>query len=107
MPAVTGVGGVGPEPLLPPQVGHSFGFETLATLLTVPVSVDGMLTTSVNTLEAFATITFGLVQTTFVVPVQVQSVPLKLLSVIPDCRLSVTVVVPVEFDGPLFITVMV
>lgn len=73
-------------------------------------ALAAMFTSSSNMLVAVALMTFGLEQVTLgTVPVHVQpgvEPALTEYPVTPAGSVSATVVVPVEFDGPLFVTVI-
>lgn len=108
---LSAVGGVviGPLPLV--QLGHSFGFETETTLPLKGVDADEeMFTSKISMLLPPDAMEFELVQTALgAAPVQVQpgvEPALMLYPVMPVGKVSLTVVVPVEFDGPAFETVI-
>ncbi len=108
---LSGVGGVVIGPLPPVQLGHSFGFETETTLpLNGVVADEEMFTSKINMLLPPDAMEFELVQTALgAAPVQLQpgvEPALMLYPVMPVGNVSLTVVVPVEFDGPAFETVI-
>lgn len=107
---LSGVTGVVIGPLLLVQVGHSFGLLTVAELPGNGFGAVGLIVTSkINKLVPLAAIEFGLVQVMFgSVPEQVHVAvepALTEYAVTPDGKTSPIVVVPVESDGPLLVTV--
>lgn len=108
---LSGVTGVVIGPLSLVQVGHSFGLLTVAELPGNGLGAVGLIVTSkISKLLAPAAMTFGFVQVMLgIVPVQVHAAvepALTVYAVTPVGNTSPTVVVPVEFDGPPLVTVI-
>lgn len=99
----------GPLSLL--HAAHSFGFDTLALFAAnAPVTPDAIVTSSTRMLFVPDGIELAKVQFTFgTAPPQTHVAvepPFTEYPVTPAGSVSVTVVVPVVFDGPLLVTVI-
>lgn len=108
---LTGVAPVETGPLSAPQVGHSFGFDTVALLAaSAPETPGAIITSSTRMLFVPEAIELAKVHVTFgTAPPHTQvAVELGLTAypVTPAGKVSVTVVVPVVLDGPLLVTVI-